>query len=188
MKTCKDHVFKEYSQSRIGIVPSVQRLDYGLEISVRYLEGAKKGLFFTTASRPALSTNQPPVKLVPGVFSPIVKWPGCESDHSPPSHDELKNEWSCTALPTTSLWPGAWLSRYVFVTCYLVKHRGDFILTLFADYKLSHIVLLVCRSQWPHGLRHVLSSAARTLGSWVRIPLEAWMCVRIFLCCVVLCR
>jgi hypothetical protein len=44
------------------------------------------------------------------------------------------------------------------------------------------------RSQWSHGLRHVLSSTARTLGSWVRIPLEAWMCVRVFLCCVVLCR
>jgi hypothetical protein len=27
-----------------------------------------------------------------------------------------------------------------------------------------------------------LSSAARTLGSWVRIPLEAWMDVRVFLC------
>jgi hypothetical protein len=26
------------------------------------------------------------------------------------------------------------------------------------------------------------------LGSWVRIALEAWMFVRVFLCCVVLCR
>jgi hypothetical protein len=26
------------------------------------------------------------------------------------------------------------------------------------------------------------------LGSWVRIPLKAWMLVRVFLCCVVLCR
>jgi hypothetical protein len=31
---------------------------------------------------------------------------------------------------------------------------------------------------------HVWSSIARTLGSWVQIPLEAWMCVRVF--CVVL--
>jgi hypothetical protein len=29
------------------------------------------------------------------------------------------------------------------------------------------------RSQWARGLRHELSSAARTLGSWVRIPLKA---------------
>jgi hypothetical protein len=26
------------------------------------------------------------------------------------------------------------------------------------------------------------------LGSWIRIPLKAWMFVRVFLCCVVLCR
>jgi hypothetical protein len=31
------------------------------------------------------------------------------------------------------------------------------------------------RTQWPHGLRHEPSSPAGTLGSWVRIPLEAWI-------------
>jgi hypothetical protein len=31
------------------------------------------------------------------------------------------------------------------------------------------------RSQWPRNLRHELSSSARTLGTWVRIPLKAWM-------------
>jgi hypothetical protein len=35
------------------------------------------------------------------------------------------------------------------------------------------------RSQWPRGLR-----LTRTLGSWVRIPLEAWMFV---LCAFILC-
>jgi hypothetical protein len=30
-------------------------------------------------------------------------------------------------------------------------------------------------SQRPGGLRHGLSSLARTLGSWVRIPLKSWM-------------
>jgi hypothetical protein len=34
------------------------------------------------------------------------------------------------------------------------------------------------RSQWPRGLRHELSSLARTLGSLDRIPLEIW----IFIC------
>jgi hypothetical protein len=45
--------------------------------------------------------------------------------------------------------------------------------------------LLLSRSQWPRGLRHELSSLARTLGSCVRIPLKAWMyvfCVCVFLC------
>jgi hypothetical protein len=42
----------------------------------------------------------------------------------------------------------------------------------------------------PSGLRHVLSSLARTLGSLVRIPLRAWMfgvCMCLFCICVFLC-
>jgi hypothetical protein len=35
-------------------------------------------------------------------------------------------------------------------------------------------------SQCPRGLRHELSSPARTLVSWVRIPLKAWMYVCIY--------
>jgi hypothetical protein len=49
---------------------------------------------------------------------------------------------------------------------------------------------LLCRSQYPGGLRHELSSLARTLGSWVRIPLKAWIFgvyMRLFCVCVVLC-
>jgi hypothetical protein len=42
------------------------------------------------------------------------------------------------------------------------------------------------RSQWRRGLRHEMSSPALTLGSWVRIPLEAWMFAFILcLCCPV---
>jgi hypothetical protein len=37
-----------------------------------------------------------------------------------------------------------------------------------------------CRLQWPRVLRHELSSPAQTLGSWVRIPLEAWMSVCVY--------
>jgi hypothetical protein len=35
-------------------------------------------------------------------------------------------------------------------------------------------------SQWPSGLKHEMSSPAWTLGSWVRIPLEAWMFVWVY--------
>jgi hypothetical protein len=51
--------------------------------------------------------------------------------------------------------------------------------TLFTKSKTHH-----CRSQWPRGLRHELSSLARTLASWARIPFEAWMSV---LCAFILC-
>jgi hypothetical protein len=37
-----------------------------------------------------------------------------------------------------------------------------------------------CRSHWPRGLRHELSSSAQRLGSCVRIPLEAWMSVCVY--------
>jgi hypothetical protein len=33
------------------------------------------------------------------------------------------------------------------------------------------------QSQWSRGLRHELFSLARMLGSWIRIPLKAWMSV-----------
>jgi hypothetical protein len=36
------------------------------------------------------------------------------------------------------------------------------------------------RSQWPCGLGHEMSSPARTLGSWVWIPLETWMFVCVY--------
>jgi hypothetical protein len=38
------------------------------------------------------------------------------------------------------------------------------------------------RSQWPRGLRHEMSSRARTLGSWVRIPFKVWLSLCISLC------
>jgi hypothetical protein len=43
---------------------------------------------------------------------------------------------------------------------------------------MTQLLLSVCRSQWPCGLRR-RSSAARLLRLWVPIPPEAWM----FVCC-----
>jgi hypothetical protein len=53
----------------------------------------------------------------------------------------------------------------------------------------SSLYFKVCRSQWPCGLRHELSSLARMLRSWVPIPLKVWMSVLcafiLWLCCSV---
>jgi hypothetical protein len=38
-----------------------------------------------------------------------------------------------------------------------------------------YVYVSTCRSQLLRGLRHEMSSPARTLGSWVRILLKAWM-------------
>jgi hypothetical protein len=40
--------------------------------------------------------------------------------------------------------------------------------------------VLLDRSQWPGGLRYELSSLPLTLELWVRIPLEAWMCMCVY--------
>jgi hypothetical protein len=46
---------------------------------------------------------------------------------------------------------------------------------------LNFFILQPCRSQWPRGLRHELSSPAPTLRSWDRIPLRhGCLCVRFF--------
>jgi hypothetical protein len=47
----------------------------------------------------------------------------------------------------------------------------------FQNVSFCDCITIQIRSQWPRGLRHELSSPAQTLGSWVWIPLEAWMCV-----------
>jgi hypothetical protein len=52
---------------------------------------------------------------------------------------------------------------------------------------IHYIRVHIGRSRWSLGLRHEPSSPARTLGSWVRIPLEAWMSVCVYSVCALLC-
>jgi hypothetical protein len=82
------------------------------------------------------------------------------------------------------------LLEYYYVGRYDWSYGNFTVKTVIQKVKLLFIgpVLFICRPQWPSGLRHLLSLAARKLGSWVRIPLQAWMCVRVFLCCFILCR
>jgi hypothetical protein len=44
-------------------------------------------------------------------------------------------------------------------------------------YLISRHYSIICRSQWPRGLRHELPSSTRTLWSWVQTPLKTWMSV-----------
>jgi hypothetical protein len=56
------------------------------------------------------------------------------------------------------------------------------------DSNLYPVIVYMLRTQWTRGLRHEPSSPARTLGSWVRIPLEVLMSVCVYSICVVQCR
>jgi len=70
------------------------------------------------------------------------------------------------------------------------QHARD-VQTVIASYEILVTVTTLkkhtCRSQWPRRPRHVRSSTARSLVSWVRIPLEVWMCVLVFFCVVLSC-
>jgi hypothetical protein len=61
--------------------------------------GRVKNFLFSTSSKPALGSTQPPIQWVPGSLSPEVKQPGRESDHSPAASAEIKNLWIYTFTP-----------------------------------------------------------------------------------------
>jgi hypothetical protein len=72
---------------------------------VRFLAEGDISLF-ATASRPALG----PTVGTGGSPSLGVKRPWREADHSPPCSAEVKNAWSCTSNPHTSLCRDGYLS------------------------------------------------------------------------------
>jgi hypothetical protein len=45
----------------------------------------------------------------------------------------------------------------------------------------------MCLLQWRRGIRHELSSPARTIGSWFRIPLAVWMSLCVYSVFVLFC-
>jgi hypothetical protein len=62
------------------------------------------GIFlFASASRPALGPTQPPIQWISGALSLVIKRPGREADHSPPSSAEVKNAWGYTSTPPIRL-------------------------------------------------------------------------------------
>jgi hypothetical protein len=70
----------------------------------------------------------------------------------------------------------------------IMKSRKLYItVRLWTNCRNSLLVTQLGRSQWPRGLRHELSSPARTLRLWVRIPLEAWMSVCVYYVFVLFC-
>jgi hypothetical protein len=60
----------------------------------------RQEIFLFLVSRPALGPTQPPIQRVSGAFSPEVKRPGCEADHSPFIYRRGQELWSHTSTPT----------------------------------------------------------------------------------------
>jgi hypothetical protein len=71
------------------------------------IPGRGKRCFISTAFRSVLGSNQLPFRLVPGHFSPEVKWTGRETEQSPPSGVEVKKDGALRSLPQMSSWHSA---------------------------------------------------------------------------------
>jgi hypothetical protein len=93
--------------SSVGIATSygLDDREVGVRISV-----------FSTSSRPALESTQPPIQWVPGALSPGVKRPVRVADHLPPTSAEVKKTCVYTSTP-----PYAFMSY---------KHKENFTFTL----------------------------------------------------------
>jgi hypothetical protein len=73
-------------------------------IGVRVPVGSR---IFSTSSRPALGSGQPPIQWVPGALCPGLKGQGHEADHTPPTIAEVKKMWIYTSTRHTPLWRNA---------------------------------------------------------------------------------
>jgi hypothetical protein len=76
----------------------------------RYISTLKcpvRSRIFSTSSRPALGSTQPPIQWLPGALSLGVKRPGRGADHSPPTSAEVKKMWIYTSTVRTSSWRSA---------------------------------------------------------------------------------
>jgi hypothetical protein len=129
---CIFFAWGEGGQSRdssVSIALGYRLDDWGSR--VRFPAGA--GIFlFTTASRMALGSTQPPIQWVPGALSLEVKRPGHEADHSPPSSAEVKNAWSYISTPPIHL-HGVVLS----------KRRYNFTFSWGGSYNIQILVIML---------------------------------------------
>jgi hypothetical protein len=101
LKLQKLNNLKYRSKVGAGIAQSVWRLVTGwtTEGSEFASPGGGKNFLFSTSSRPALGSTQPPIQWVPGALSMGVKRPGREADHSPSTSVEVKKIWIYTFTP-----------------------------------------------------------------------------------------
>jgi hypothetical protein len=73
----------------------------------------------------------------------------------------------------------AWMLKHYNMMQQYLTEEHKMLATPKNQHKYSFVqyIPIFCRSQWSRGVRHELSSPVRTLGSCVRIPLEAQMSV-----------
>jgi hypothetical protein len=58
---------------------------------------------FTVAFRLCLEPTQSPMQWIPGALTPLVKQPGHDTDHSPPSSTKVQKLWNYTSTLVINL-------------------------------------------------------------------------------------
>jgi len=87
------------SNGQTVVNKSVQRLATGWTVRSSGLVKCKRQFFLhKEKSTPVPGHTQTPIRRVP-VYLTLVKQPGQEGDHSPPSSADVKNEWRYTSAP-----------------------------------------------------------------------------------------
>jgi hypothetical protein len=126
-------------------------------------------LLFITRFETVLNSTKPPINCL----------------HSGESYKEAEAwPWSWPLPEAQSLWVcttrHSWCSTDSFTIGYIHVLRHMQNVHYFLGLSKSQAYYTCSRSQWPGGLWHEMFSLARTLGSWVRIPLKAWMSVCVY--------
>jgi hypothetical protein len=125
--------------------------------------GRVKNFLFSASSRLALGSTQPPIQWISWALSPGYSDRGVKL--TTPLHLVPRSR-KCGSIHPLP-----------------IRLHGVVLNSLSTGSTLSYIRCPDGRSEWSRGLRHEISSSTRTLGSWVRIPLEAWMSAFILCFC-----
>jgi hypothetical protein len=114
-------ILKYYSNNEVS-----QDSTVGIAISYWLDDRGVKNSHFSMSFRPALGSTQLPIEWVPGAISPVIKWPGRETDHSQLVPRSRKRG-SIHPLPYTPSRHSAYLVKYGNIfTFFLVITKNSY--------------------------------------------------------------
>jgi hypothetical protein len=98
----------------------------------------------------------------------------CHSNQREGERGRKRGIFTLGSLNSSPSWRFVWVTANNLSTAQVILHC-----------RIIELLWMMNQSQWPRSLRYEMSSLVRTRGSWVQIPLKAWIffCVySVFLC------